>query len=105
MTVAIPARHYSNYQESPIKQVIGIIEPIFPDWFLIGGGCLGYVREKELIKHDLDIDIGIYAEERLVEELINQLPVHTKYYYDGQLREITFFLECSVDIFFLFRHN
>lgn len=54
-----------------------LMDEIGEEFFLVGGTCLGVVRNGELIDHDKDIDIGVLGEESLyrIEEKLSK-------YYD-----------------------
>ncbi|RKE57197.1 LicD family protein [Sphingobacterium detergens] len=72
-------------------------------WFLNGGCCLGYVRNGEMISHDLDIDISVYVNKNEIHDIIELLPVCKVRYFRGNICEATLYLDDGqVDIFFLF---
>ncbi|GAO41949.1 hypothetical protein [Flavihumibacter petaseus] len=91
---------------SSVNRVREMLDPIVPDWFVIGGTCLGFVRGAKFISHDPDIDIGILdADESLIQKIIESLPVVKIWRYKGEIREVTLILDCQVDIFFLTRYK
>jgi hypothetical protein len=91
--------------ENSLIETIKLVERIIPNWFMVGGACLGHVRNKQFIEHDSDVDIGIYASKEKVKELVANLPVLKKYYYNSHLLEVKLFFDCNVDVFFLFNYN
>ena len=48
--------------------------------FAVSGTLLGIIREKELLSHDIDIDLGVMEEDIDVERLVNAIQVSDKFY-------------------------
>ena len=42
-------------------------------WFVISGTFLGLIREGGFLKHDYDIDFGIFYEDLLFDEIVNKI--------------------------------
>ena len=60
-----------------LKRFKNLMQKIDVNFFLIGGCCLGLVREGKFLEHDKDIDIGIFEDVNL-EELEIHL-IHSGY--------------------------
>lgn len=66
-------------------------------WFVISGTFLGLIREGGFLKHDYDIDFGIFYEDLLFDEIVNKIQnsedfVIRKidYLYEGVFKNDTF---------------
>lgn len=93
-----------------LSQTKDALDALDIPFFLSSGTCLGYVRERDFIEHDYDVDVGIEASDfkpQLFDEM-NKRGLHL-YRILGTLEtgmEISFYLEASpvshrakVDIF------
>ena len=62
------------------------VSPVPFPWFITGGTLLGAVREGDFLKHDFDIDVGIFADEELI-GYISQLFRNSKYFSQIKFEE------------------
>ena len=80
--------------------------------FLIGGSFLGSVREKDIISHDDDCDIGVYVDNENEIQIIEQKIINTLLSKNYKYIKIASFLRFmhidkkpGVDIFFYILNN
>jgi len=70
--------------------------------FLVSGTLLGFIREDHLLKHDNDLDIGVFAEDATINEIIHFLQASNNYtsVYDlGHMIQATHNNGTIIDIF------
>jgi hypothetical protein len=51
------------------REVYQLLKEVYPEVFICFGVLLGQVREGDFLKHDLDLDFGMFYEEGLVEKV------------------------------------
>lgn len=73
--------------EAELKRIKYHIEKITSDYFLAGGTLLSLFRDKTLLPHDKDIDIGIIGEENLYKlyTYFKTLPEYTNVHITGMV--------------------
>ena len=48
-------------------------------WFVIAGTFLGFVREKSFLKHDLDLDIGVFESDLNLNTFLKKINQNKKF--------------------------
>lgn len=86
-----------------ISQFKDLMKQYSSDWFLLGGACLGYTRNRRLISWDKDIDVGILvSDSSMVATILESLPISRTFVYNDVVFEAVLHLESNIDIFFLY---
>lgn len=70
-------------------------------WFLLFGTCLGAIRDNNFIKDDVDIDIGVYADDPNLKKMLEDMMAHKDhnyYSYKGIPIRCEFLYKWSLDI-------
>ena len=62
-----------NSKDLFLKKSIELITQLTPNYWLINGTLLGIIRDKNQIKWDNEIDIGVFADEICREDVIKLL--------------------------------
>ena len=89
---------------------VDILNSFVPKWWLDAGTCLGVVREKDFLKDDNDIDIGILSttiKDVLIENFENfEAKLVKERYVRGRLVTLGFVREgIKLDLFFYHEMN
>lgn len=99
-----------TYKQTTYRQILLKTKETLDDlnipFFLSSGTCLGYVRERDFMEHDYDIDVGI-EEKDYKPEIINAMTRKGLYLYRvlGSIKtgmELSFYLpgfRAKIDIF------
>ena len=84
--------------EAELKKIKDHIEKITSDYFLAGGTLLSLFRDKTLLPHDKDIDIGIIGEENLYKlySYFKSLPEYTNVHITGEIESKILWLTRSL---------
>jgi len=92
--------------------IVDIVNLLVNKWWLDAGSCLGVVRDKDFIKKDYDIDIGIASEfASLKDKFITNLEsvgakLVKERYCNSRLVTLGFKrFDVKIDLFFYYQHN
>lgn len=96
-----------------IRSIQSSLEETDVKFFFSSGTLLGIIREKKLIKHDLDLDIEIYITDNIeltkVRNALKTIGAHKKYLYEvegvGIVEETYILNDINFDLFFHFKEE
>ncbi len=87
-----------------LKQIKKILDNLGIEFFLMLGTLLGAIREKDFIKGDIDIDLGIFGEERRddIRDVLKKLGIPQN---TDNMRVISIKGDVMIDIYFFVKRG
>lgn len=116
----IKTKYYFNAQKKALQKngmkLIGKIDKALTEaggkYIVHGGSLLGLIRDGELIKHDMDIDFGIFFDADFTKEDLDKamlaigLKKHRSFYYRDDPAEVSYsFGITDIDFFHIYENG